>query len=133
MGNKRSIELMARRFSRRSIWILFPLLIGWPLKGQNIVGFGDNWRVDKTLLPKNFRFMYNSDGENMLIGDADTPEKLYRFVDEAARAGVTSFFMSPNIGMAMNFPTKAGDMSVAKMSDEELPRCRTIPGKPFAI
>jgi YVTN family beta-propeller protein len=72
---------------------------------------GFNHRTDKSTLPKHFRFMFNSDGNNMFL-DAPpmTPEKLYSYIDEVAKTGVTSFFISPNWGMPMNFPTKVGDM-----------------------
>ncbi len=39
-----------------------------------------------------------------------TPEKIYSYIGEVAKAGVTSFFISPQWGMPMNFPTKVGDM-----------------------
>lgn len=77
-------------------------------------------KLDKTNLPANFRFIYNSDGLNIFadIAQPITPEKVYRYVDEAARAGVTSFFISPNIGMPMNYPTKVGDMIGENVSPE---------------
>lgn len=44
-----------------------------------------------------------------------TPEMLYPYIDEVAATGVTSFFMCPNYGMPMIFPTK-----VAKMIGEDI-------------
>src|SRR5690606_29294097 len=65
----------------------------------------------KAALPKHFRFIFNSDANNMFLGTPPmTPEKIYSYIDEVATAGVTSFFISPNWGMPMNFPTKVGDM-----------------------
>lgn len=77
-------------------------------------------RLNKTNLPANFRFIYNSDGLNIFadIATPITPEKVYAYVDEAARAGVTSFFISPNVGMLMNYPTKVGDMIGENVSPE---------------
>jgi YVTN family beta-propeller protein len=65
----------------------------------------------KAALPEHFRFIYNSDANNMFLGTPPMrPEKIYAYIDEVAKAGVTSFFISPNWGMPMNFPTKVGDM-----------------------
>lgn len=96
---------------------------GLPLFAFFFIFFGNagtaqTYLGDKSKLPKHFRFMYNSDANNMFL-DAPpmTPEKLYPYVDEAAKAGVTSFFISPNWGMAMNFPTKVGDMIGEHIND----------------
>jgi len=69
-------------------------------------------RIDLTPLPQNYRLIYNSDGNNMFIYQEPpmTPETLYPYIDEAAQTGVTTFFICPNIGMTMNYPTKVGDM-----------------------
>ncbi len=69
-------------------------------------------RVDLTPFPADFRLIYNSDGDNafLQVHDKMTPELLYPFVDEVAAAGVTSYFISPNIGMPVNFPSQVGDM-----------------------
>src|SRR5690606_839988 len=68
-------------------------------------------QTGRAALPKHFRFIYNSDADNMFLGAPPmTPEKIYANIDEVAKAGVTSFFISPNWGMPMNFPTKVGDM-----------------------
>lgn len=75
-------------------------------------------RVDLVPLPPDFRFSYNSDGNNMFGSGEDTPEELYPIVDEVALAGVTSFFISPHFGMTMNFPTKVGDMVGENLSKE---------------
>lgn len=79
---------------------------------------GFNHRLNKTTLPKHFRFMYNSDANNTFLKDEDSPEKLYPFVDEVAAAGFTSYFISPNIGMAMNYPTVVGDMIGNNIGEE---------------
>ncbi|GMW00375.1 MAG: hypothetical protein AMXMBFR84_15120 [Candidatus Hydrogenedentota bacterium] len=57
------------------------------------------------------RILYNSDGDNMFIYKQPpmTPEDVYRHVDEVADTEVTTFLMSPNIGMTLNYPTKVGD------------------------
>ena len=75
-------------------------------------------RIDLVSLPRNFRFSYNSDANNMFVPSADSPEDFYPYVDEVAAAGVTSFFMSPNWGMPMNYPTKVGDMIGEYISEE---------------
>ncbi|WP_147372202.1 family 16 glycoside hydrolase [Mariniphaga sediminis] len=75
-------------------------------------------RIDLVSLPRDFRFSYNSDANNMFVPSADSPEDFYPYVDEVAAAGVTSFFMSPNWGMPMNYPTKVGDMIGEYISEE---------------
>ncbi len=65
------------------------------------------------------RFIYNSDADNMFIYQQPPmrPEDVYPYIDEVAAAGVTSFFMSPNDGMVMNFPSKHARM----LGDEDDP------------
>ena len=66
------------------------------------------------------RFIYNSDGNNMLIYK-DYPMKpadLYSYVDEVADTQVTSFFISPNFGMPVTYPTEVGDLIGAHASPE---------------
>ena len=63
------------------------------------------------LRPESYRLMYNCDANNMFIYK-DPPmaaEDVFAYVDEVAASGITSFFMSPNVGMCMNYPTAAGD------------------------
>lgn len=75
-------------------------------------------QVDKGVLPKHFRFIYNSDADNMFLATPPmTPEKIYANIDEVAKAGVTSFFISPNWGMPVIFPTKVGDMIGEHLSE----------------
>jgi len=73
-----------------------------PLKGKKATGTSKPPR----------RLIYNSDANNMFIYDDApmSPAGLNKYVDEVADAGATTFFMSPNFGMTMNFPTKIGDM-----------------------
>ncbi len=82
-------------------------------------------QVHGQALPRNFRFIYNSDGDNMYLFDANTPEKLYPYVDEVAEVGVTSFFICPNVGMTKNYPTKVSDrvgvQPMSKATYEALP------------
>ena len=74
-------------------------------------------KIAITPLPKNYRLIYNSDADNMFLYKKPpmTPEMLYPYIDEVAETGVTSFFMCPNYGMPMIFPTK-----VAKMIGEDI-------------
>lgn len=57
------------------------------------------------------RLIYNCDANNTFIYDEPpmTPADVYKYVDEVAAVGVTTFFMCPNFGMVMNYPTEAGD------------------------
>lgn len=119
MGNRKSFEQVQGAHIITVIFTLFAAFVVIPLNAQNLSELGNNWRVDKKLLPKNFRFIYNSDGDNMFLAPAESPEKLYPYIDEVARAGVTTFFMSPQIGMPVNFPTKVGDMTGQYVSAEK--------------
>ncbi|MCP4642987.1 MAG: DUF1080 domain-containing protein [bacterium] len=70
--------------------------------------------------PRKHRFIYNSDGNNMLIYK-DYPMKpsdLHSYVDEVADSQVTSFFVSPNFGMPVTYPTEVGDLIGAHASPE---------------
>lgn len=86
-------------------------------------------KIDLIPLPENYRFSYNSDGDNAFLEvyDRMTPDALYRYVDEVAKTGVTSYFISPNIGMAMNFPTQVGDMYGDHLSTELAEAIRVNP------
>lgn len=52
------------------------------------------------------RLIYNCDGDNTFIHDEPpmSPGTVYRYADEVARCGVTTFFMSCHVGMDFNFP-----------------------------
>ena len=69
--------------------------------------------------PRPQRFIYNSDADNMFLykGPPMQPEDVFPYIDEVAAAGVTSFFMSPNDGMVMNFPSRHARM----LGDEDDP------------
>ena len=68
------------------------------------------------------RFIYNSDAGNMFVAKRPPmkPEDLYSDIDAVANAGVTTFCISPNVGMVMNFPSKHARM----LGDEEEPSIR---------
>lgn len=58
------------------------------------------------------RLIYNSDGNNMIIYD-DYPmsaEDLYKYIDEVADHGATTYSYSPNFGMVLNYPTNVSQM-----------------------
>ncbi len=79
----------------------------------------------------NYRLIYNSDANNIFIYD-DPPmsaDDVYDYVDEAADAGVTSFFISPNWGMNMNYPTEVGDM-IGERAGPELEAKITLDAPP---
>ena len=80
-------------------------------------------RVDLVPLEKAkppYRLIYNCDANNMFIYDDPpmTPADVHKQIDQVAETGVTSFFMSPNVGMTMNFPSEVGEMIGAKASPE---------------
>ncbi|MBI5095202.1 MAG: beta-propeller fold lactonase family protein [Candidatus Hydrogenedentes bacterium] len=64
------------------------------------------------------RLIYNSDGDNMFLYKAYPmqPADVLGYVDEIGRAGATSLFISPNVGMNVNFPGKASEMLGARLS-----------------
>ena len=62
--------------------------------------------------PDDYRFIYNSDGNNMFIY-ADppmTPEKLYPYIDEIVATPATTLFMCPNFGMVPGYRSKITPM-----------------------
>jgi len=65
------------------------------------------------------RFLYNSDADNMFLykGPPMQPEDVHPYIDQIAAAGVTTFCMSPNDGMVMNFPSQHARM----LGDEDDP------------
>ncbi len=105
-----------------AVSMALPLLFMTAAAQESKIFFLDGATVDTKELPERFRFAYNSDGDNMFLFDAERPEKLFPYVDEAARAGVTSFFISPNIGMTMNFPTTIGDRVGAGIDRDSVSR-----------
>ncbi len=69
-----------------------------------------------------WRFIYNCDANNMFIYKKPpmTPEDIHDHVDRVAASGVTTFFMSPNNGMVMNFRSRHARM----LGDEGNPEIR---------
>lgn len=69
-----------------------------------------------------WRFIYNCDANNMFIYKQPpmTPEDIHDHVDRVATSGVTTFFMSPNNGMVMNFRSRHARM----LGDEDDPEVR---------
>ncbi len=67
------------------------------------------------------RFIYNSDGGNIFIDKMPPmmPEDVYRYVDEVAETQVTSFFICPNYGMPLMYPSEVTEMIGSLMSDEQ--------------
>jgi len=63
-------------------------------------------------IARQHRFIYNSDGNNMLLYKPYpmTPEDLYSYIDEIADTQVTSLFISPHFGMPVTYPTEVGDL-----------------------
>ena len=61
---------------------------------------------------RQFRFIYNSDGGNIFIDKAPpmTPDDVYKYVDEVAGNGVTSYFVCPNYGMPLMYRGKVTEM-----------------------
>ncbi len=66
------------------------------------------------------RFIYNCDANNTFIYDdfPMQPADVYSYVDELAGTGITTFFMSPNVGMNMNYPSQITDMVGTHLSPE---------------
>lgn len=58
------------------------------------------------------RFIYNCDGDNIFIYQQPpmTAADVRSYVDEIADTAATTFYMCPNIGMNMNFPSRVADM-----------------------
>jgi DNA-binding beta-propeller fold protein YncE len=89
-------------------------------------------RVDVVpLKPKDYRLIYNDDGGNIFIYDDPpmTPEDVYKNIDEVAETGVTSYFICPNYGMTMSFPTEVGDF-IGQHASPELAARITPDAKP---
>ena len=58
------------------------------------------------------RFIFNSDGGNIFLDKAPPmqPEDVHPYVDEVADQGVTTFFICPNYGMPMMYPSQVTEM-----------------------
>ncbi len=58
------------------------------------------------------RFIYNCDGGNLYTHQAPPlrPEDLHQWVDEVVDRNITTFFMSPNLGMNANFPGTVNEL-----------------------
>jgi hypothetical protein len=84
---------------RFSVLILFLFLINAQLLAEKPKG-------------KPYRFIYNCDADNMFYYKQPpmSAEDLHGYVDEVARANVTSFFICPNYGMVMNFDSETCEM-----------------------
>ncbi len=67
------------------------------------------------------RFIYNSDGGNMFIDKKSpmTPEDVCAYVDEVADTQVTSFFVCPNYGMPLTYPSEVTEMIGSLMTDQQ--------------
>ncbi len=74
---------------------------------------------DRNQPARPYRYIYNCDADNMFIYHQPPmqPEDVYPYIDQVAAAGVTSFFMSVNDGMVMNFPSRHARM----LGDEDDP------------
>lgn len=67
------------------------------------------------------RFIYNSDGGNIFIDKKPpmSPADVYTYVDEVADSQVTTFFICPNYGMPLLYPSKVTEMIGSLMTDEQ--------------
>jgi hypothetical protein len=67
------------------------------------------------------RFIYNSDGGNIFIDKKPpmTPADVFTYVDEVANTQVTTFFICPNYGMPLLYPSKVTEMIGSLMTDEQ--------------
>lgn len=77
---------------------------------------------------KRHRFIYNTDGGNMFI-DKEPPMKpadVYSYVDEVAGTGITTFFVCPNFGMPMSYPSKVTPMIGDGLTREQMAETRKI-------
>lgn len=102
------------RFAFRNIPVLYILA------ATAVVQADKPLSIDREARPR--RFLYNSDADNMFLykGPPMRPEDVYPYIDEVANAGVTTFCMSPNDGMVMNFPSRHARM----LGDEDDPEIR---------
>lgn len=68
------------------------------------------------------RFIYNSDGGNIFIDKEPPmqPEDVYTYVDEVADTQVTTFFMCPNFGMPLLYPSAVTEMIGTNLGEDRL-------------
>jgi len=66
------------------------------------------------------RFIYNSDGGNIFYEKPPpmTPADVYTYVDEVVDTGVTTFYVCPNFGMLMSYPSRVTEMLGSGLSAE---------------
>ena len=71
--------------------------------------------------PHQKRFIYNSDGGNIFDDKVPpmAPADVYPYVDEVVGTGVTTFFICPNFGMEMIYPSKVADMIGSHATPEQ--------------
>ncbi len=70
---------------------------------------------------RRYRLIYNSDASNMFYATRPPmkPEDVHRYVDEVAGTGVTTFYMCPNYGMPVNYPSRVTDMFGTGLTAEQ--------------
>lgn len=68
------------------------------------------------------RFIYNSDGGNIFIDKPPPmqPEDVYAYVDEVADSQITTYFICPNFGMLLLYPSEVTEMIGKQLSEEKL-------------
>lgn len=78
------------------------------------------------------RFIYNTDGNNWLIYKdyPMTPEDVYSYVDEVADTGITTFSVSPHIGMDFNFDGEHAPLYGSHPNAEEAERIKDRENSP---
>jgi glycosyl hydrolase family 10 len=82
--------------------------------------------VDATAANDKYRFIYNSDGMNVFIDKEPpmVPEDTYSYVDEVAETQVTTFFICPNAGMRMLYPSETTGMLGGNIPEEKIEEIR---------
>jgi hypothetical protein len=83
--------------------------------------FGGFSRVKR---PRPVRFIYNSDSNNMFIHKEPPmdPSDLVPFLDEIAQTEITTLFVSPNLGMKMDYPSRVAEMLTPESTDKPISR-----------
>ncbi len=63
-------------------------------------------------LREKHRFIYNSDANNMFLYAKPPmkPKDIEPYIDEISNTGVTTLYVSPNLGMKMNYPSRIAEM-----------------------
>ncbi len=71
--------------------------------------------------PRQFRIIYNCDASNLFYAAKPPmqPTDLYRDIDAVAKAGATTFYMCPNYGMPMNYPSQVTQMLGTGLTAEQ--------------